>query len=245
MDEIFHTEPDADPSPDPLLPVQPRGEDGGTVSELMDDWLASMTSEPTVEATAAPVAPATLLAALADVPQAPDESEEHAAAPAADPARLQRYVLVTVAGSTYGVRDLLVTEIGRVPKITMVPHTPPWVRGVTSLRGDVLSVIDLRTFLSLEPTSAHSGRLIVARLADEDFAIGILVDGVDQIASVPLEGVRPPASPLEGALASFLTGVCQVGDRFVAVLDLDRLLRSPEIRQFEDRTDVEAGAAPR
>lgn len=229
-----------------MLP-EPEPAKGDAASEL-DDWLASVAGDGPLETAAETGGPATLLDALAAVPQPPaDPAESSASAHDAERARAageqRRYVLFTVAGATYGVADTLVTEIGRVPKVTMVPHTPAWVRGVTSLRGDVLSVIDLRTFLALEPTSAHNGRLLVARLPDEEFSIGILVDAVDQIASVPLEGVRPPASPLEGALANFLAGVCQVGDRFVAVLDLDRLLRSPEVRQFEDRTEVEAGAA--
>lgn len=229
-----------------MLP-EPEQPDRATASEL-DDWLASVGADaPAGAAAEAPALAPTVLDALADTPEPAEASvapDDVAPGPAKQTV-LQRFVLFTVAGAVYGVPETLVTEIGRVPKITMVPHTPPWLRGVTSLRGDVLSVIDLRTFLSLEPTSPHSGRMVVARLADEDFAVGILVDAVDQIASVPLEDVRPPASPVEGALAEFLTGVCRAGDRFVAVLDLDRLLRSAEIRQFEDRTDVEAGAAPR
>ena len=194
---------------------------------------------PPSEDAPAPAAVPTLLEALAAVPQ--PGSPEAADVEHRDARELRRYVLFTVAGDTYGVPDTLVTEVGRVPKVTLVPHTPAWVRGVTSLRGDVLSVIDLRTFLALEPTAAHNGRLLVARLADEEFSIGILVDSVDQIAGVPLEEVRPPVSPLAGALAPFLTGVCQAGDRVVAVLDLDRLLRSPEIRQFEDGDAAAAG----
>jgi purine-binding chemotaxis protein CheW len=140
------------------------------------------------------------------------------------------------------VRDALVTEVGRVPKITTVPRMPPWLRGVTSLRGDIVSVIDVRTFLGLEATSVYSGRLLVVRLPDEEFSAALLVDEVLQIASVPNDAVKPPASPLEGSLAPFLTGVAEVGGRLVAVLDLERLLRSAEIRQFDDRRDAEPAA---
>jgi len=51
---------------------------------------------------------------------------------------------------------------------------------------------------------------------------------------VPRDDVRPPASPLEGALAPFVTGVARVGERLVAALDLDALLGSADIRQFDD-----------
>jgi purine-binding chemotaxis protein CheW len=231
------------------------------VTGLIDDWLtsvsdgASASDAPAPDAAsgepaatiAEPDASLTLLDALAA--RASDGGAERAdtAAPAApvDAARRQRYVLFSVAGSTYGVLESCVTEIGRVPRTTIVPRTPAWVRGVASLRGDVLSVIDVRTLLGLEPAAAHAGRLLVARLVDEDFSVGLLVDSVDQIASVPAADIRPPASPLSGALADFLTGGCQLTDRFVAVLDLDRLLRSAEIRQFDDRKEPEPGATTR
>ena len=124
-----------------------------------------------------------------------------------------RYVLLSIASAHYAVREAFVTELERVPKITLVPHVPAWVRGVTNLRGDILSVIDMRTFLGLDSSPSHSARMLVVRLLHEEFATGLLVDGVDRI---------------------------------VAILDLDRLLRSSAIRQFEEHTDetgdVEAGS---
>jgi purine-binding chemotaxis protein CheW len=149
-------------------------------------------------------------------------------------ARARRaFVLFTVAGSTYGIDEAFVSEVARVPSITATPHVPAWVRGVASLRGDIVSVVDLRIFLGLEPTSLHAGRLLVVRLPGEEFAAGLLVDRVDQIANLPAGDVQLPVSPIEGALAPYLAGVCRNDDRLVTVLDFDRFLRSPEIRQFE------------
>jgi len=144
-----------------------------------------------------------------------------------------RYVLLSIAAADYAVREVFVTELERVPKVTPVPRVPAWVRGVTSLRGDILSVIDMRVFLGLEASSSQSARMLVVRLLNEDFATGLLVDGVDRIVSVSPDQITPPESPLEGPLAPYLTGVCEIEERRVAVLDLDQLLRSPEIRQFE------------
>ncbi len=170
-----------------------------------------------------------------DLPVAPVAAAPSSPAPAAAGAR--RYVLFTIAGTCYAVPQAFVTELDRVPKITMVPQVPAWLRGVANLRGDVLSVIDLRTFLELDPTSTHSGRMLVVRLLDEDVATGCLVDTVEQIVALADEDIRPPTSPLEGRLAPYLSGVSLVGDRVVAVIDVERLLRSPEIRQFEEKKD--------
>jgi chemotaxis signal transduction protein len=154
-----------------------------------------------------------------------------------DAAHGHRYVLLSIASANYAVPEAFVTELERVPKITPVPHVPAWVRGVTNLRGDILSVVDMRTFLGLEASSSHSARMLVVRLLNEDFATGLLVDGVDRIVSVPPAQITPPESALEGPLAPYLVGMCVIEERLVAVLDLDRLLRSAEIRQFEEATD--------
>ena len=125
-------------------------------------------------------------------------------------------------------------EIDRVPRVTLVPQTPEWLRGVTNRRGEILSVVDLRTYLGLGPTPETTGRMLVLQLPFEDFSLGLLVDAVDGIVTVDHEAIHPPASTLEGVLAPFLSGMAAVGDQLVAVLDLDRLLRSPDIRQFDD-----------
>jgi purine-binding chemotaxis protein CheW len=145
-----------------------------------------------------------------------------------------RYVLLSIASARYAVLEAFVTELERIPKITPVPRVPAWVRGVTNLRGDVVSVVDMRTFLGLEPTSSHAARMLVVRLLTEEFATGLLVDSVDRIVAVPADAITATESSLEGPLAPFLRGMCVIEEQLVAVLDLDQLLRSSEIRQFEE-----------
>jgi len=145
-----------------------------------------------------------------------------------------RYVLLSIASANYAVLEAYVTELERIPKITPVPRVPAWVRGVTNLRGDVISVVDMRMFLGLDAASSHAARMLVVRLLTEEFSTGLLVDGVERIVAVPPEAITPPESSLEGPLAPYLRGMCVIEERLVAVLDLDQLLRSPEIRQFEE-----------
>jgi purine-binding chemotaxis protein CheW len=149
----------------------------------------------------------------------------------------QRHLLLTIASGHYAVLEAFVTELERVPAITAVPHVPAWVRGVTNLRGDILSVIDMRTFLGLESTSPHTARMLVVRLLGEEFSAGLLVDAVDRIVAVPPDEIRPPESVLDESLTPYVSGVCAIGERLAAVLDLEALLRSPIIRQFEEPTD--------
>lgn len=164
-----------------------------------------------------------------------------AVAPAApaETADRRRFVLLSIAAGHYAVPEANVTELERVPRITLVPQTPAWMRGVTNVRGDIVSVIDMHRFLQLETEPGPSARLLVVRLLDEAFTTGLIVDAVDRIVPVGSDRITAPAAPLDGPLAPYLDGVCEIGDRLVAVLDIDRFLRSSEIRQFDDSKDPE------
>jgi purine-binding chemotaxis protein CheW len=81
-------------------------------------------------------------------------------------------------------------------------------------------------------------RLLIVRLPDEEFAAGLLIDAVDRIVAVNADAMAPPEALLDGPLATYVRGVCEIDGRPVAVLAFDRLLRSAEVRQFEDPQDV-------
>ena len=159
--------------------------------------------------------------------------------PAAGPTTTRRFVLLSIASGHYAIPEASVTELERVPRITLVPQTPDWMRGVTNVRGDIVSVVDMHRLLQLDSQPGPGARLLVVRLLDEPFTTGLIVDAVDRIVAVNADSITAPAAPLEGPLAPFLEGVCEIGDRPVAVLDIDRFLRSSEIRQFDDPKDHE------
>jgi purine-binding chemotaxis protein CheW len=183
--------------------------------------------------------PATLLEAVAATDGRLESPLAANGAPTPDAAPALRFVLLTLAGARYAVAEASVTELERVPAITPVPHVPHWMCGVTNMRGDILSVIDMRLFLGLDATARPSARMLVVRLLDEPFATGLIVDGVDRIVAVAADRITAPASALDGPLAPFLGGVFHLDERLVAVLDLDGLLRSSDIRQFDEPKEAE------
>lgn|SRR5262245_6953804 len=213
------------------------------VSAIIDAWLDS---DAAIEDALAPAAvppvspPVSLLQAVAAL----EAGESSRPAPAAGPARAvapqddPRYVLFSVAGAHYAVLQPFVTELDRVPRITLVPNVPSWIAGVANRRGDILSVVDMRALIGIERLAAGGGRLLVVRLLDDTCALGLLIDDVQQIVSVPGADIREPGVGLDGPLAAFLTGLFDLDERTVAVLDLDALLRSPLIRQFDEPADA-------
>jgi purine-binding chemotaxis protein CheW len=218
------------------------------LSAELNAWLASDDGDtpadmPAIGAAAPPAAaqmPGSLLEAISALPAAAEDLPVPAATVAAPVRTAARYVLFSVAGAHYAVPQPHVTELDRVPAFTFVPNVPPWVRGITNRRGDILSVVDARTLLGIERLASGNGRMLVVRLLDDSCSLGLLVDEVHQIVTVAPGDVRAPGPGLDGPLAPFLAGLVELDQRTVAVLDLDRFLRSPLVRQFDEPADTAA-----
>ena len=112
-----------------------------------------------------------------------------------------------------------VREIVRVRPVTPLPRVPPEVLGVISLRGEIVQVVHLRRRLGLgEAALTRASRVVVVHGEDGRVA-GLLVDAVNEVMSVTEESLRPP--PGEAVAVEFLSAQ---GERFVSLLDLDRVL---------------------
>lgn len=123
-------------------------------------------------------------------------------------------------GAPYAVPVERVREIVRMRAITPIPRVSEDVRGVISLRGEVIEVVDLRRRLGLAPISpTRTTRIIVARDGD-GCAAAILVDTVREVLRVAADQIRPTTTSESGAIES----LCAVGENFVSMVELDRVL---------------------
>jgi purine-binding chemotaxis protein CheW len=137
-----------------------------------------------------------------------------------DTALRREFVTFHVDGDAYALPIERVREIVRLRSITPVPRVPSAIRGVISLRGEVVEVVDLRLRLGLaahEPSRAS--RIIV--LHGEDGAVtGLLVDAVRDVLRIPEDQMRSASGGDNEAVAALLVR----GSEFVSLLDLDRVL---------------------
>lgn len=116
-----------------------------------------------------------------------------------------------------------VREVIRVGEITRVPQAPEHVRGITNLRGRIVPVVELRTRLGLAPlVPTPRARIIVAETQGR--LIGLLVDEVAQVLKLPAERVVAAPDEVRPAAGDHVTGVAQLGERLVILLDLERAL---------------------
>jgi purine-binding chemotaxis protein CheW len=135
-----------------------------------------------------------------------------------------RVCLFSMGEEVYAVPVELLTEIIISQKIFPVPTTPPHVLGVINLRGNIVPIVDIRETLSLPRQSVPNQIAIVKQGA---IMLGIVVDTVSEVVSVPLSKVLPiPADMGQGEkkLYRFLKSLIQRGDTTAALIDLDKII---------------------
>ena len=132
----------------------------------------------------------------------------------------------------YAVDIMRIKEIIRPQKLTPLPKAPPFVEGVINLRGTVIPVVDLRKKFDM-PGRADSRftRLLIVRLTSQ--TIGLVVDDVTEVITVPVKEIKPPPAVSKGLVADHLLGVCLSGESLVMLLDIDRLFSSSEVSALD------------
>lgn len=124
-------------------------------------------------------------------------------------------------GVTFGINVAKVKEIVRNVETIKVPCAPAAIEGSFRIRDEVLTLINLATFLDLEPVAERDHRLVII-MEMNTVRCGVLIDTVEQIHRIRWEDVDPPSSFLthEG---SPITAVAKLGDRVVQVLDFETI----------------------
>ena len=145
------------------------------------------------------------------------------------------FVVFFMNESEYAVPVKNVTEITLPPDVTELPKVPGWVRGVTNLRGEIMSSVDLKDYLGMGHVAQDkSVRMLVARsVQDEDFVTGLLVDSVVGIFPISTDKIGAATAPIHDQVMRYFRGVYEREDRLLVVLNLELLLMSEEMRQFE------------
>ncbi|MBN9407863.1 MAG: chemotaxis protein CheW [Burkholderiales bacterium] len=138
----------------------------------------------------------------------------------------QELLTFRLGGEHYGIDILKVQEIrGREP-VTRIANAPAHVRGVINLRGIIVPVMDLRVRFGL-PTAEGEGTSVHIIVNVGTRVIGIVVDGVSDVVTLPASQVRP--GPEMAAIdASCITGLGMQGDRMLILLDVDALVAGIE-----------------
>lgn len=151
----------------------------------------------------------------------------------------EQFLTFRLDGQEYGIAILKVQEIKGWDKMTPIPNSPPYVKGVLNLRGVIVPVFDLRLRFGLPETVRDAFTVIIVVNIGGRMA-GIVVDAVSDVINVSLEQ-QCAAPEYEGQQnREFIKGLAQVEDKLLILLDIDRMVNPEALEQSEAVASVAA-----
>lgn len=173
----------------------------------------------------------------------------NAASHLASAGEANQYLTFNLSGEMYAVGILNVKEIIEYGSLTEIPMMPPFVRGVINLRGAVVPVIDLAARFGGKASDIQRRTcIVIVEIPQEDGKqdIGIMVDAVSEVLEIPGNEIEPPPSFGARIRADFIAGMGKVNQKFVIILDIQRVLSVDEMATLAGiggRAANEAGEA--
>ena len=136
---------------------------------------------------------------------------------------MSQYSTFTVDGLLFGVDVQRVQEVLRHQTITPVPLAPRVVRGLINLRGQIVTALDLRARLSMEPHATEAQPLNVVVRTDEG-AVALLVDDIGDVITADPDTWESAPATLSDAARDLIPGAYKLDGRLLLQLDVDRAL---------------------
>lgn len=153
--------------------------------------------------------------------------------PAEPLAEAEKHVVFALAGAKYAVPMEQVLEVCDLDQFTPVINMPDWVMGITNLRGDIISVVDLRHFLTTSADAAARRQplrnLVVVQTQRGDLTTCLAVESMLGLAQAPTAEIQKVDRVLGDGLTPHTRGFFAQGDELLSMLNLESLLRSLEI----------------
>ncbi|MDH5444923.1 MAG: chemotaxis protein CheW [Gammaproteobacteria bacterium] len=136
-----------------------------------------------------------------------------------------KFLTFRLNNTVYGVEITRIKEIIEYGGITRIPMTPPCIRGVINLRGNVVPVVDMAERLEVGHETDVSRRtcVIITEMEDEGekMDIGFVVDAVDQVVGIHEDHIEATPSFGTDVKSEFIAGMGNVNEKFVILLDVD------------------------
>lgn len=144
-----------------------------------------------------------------------------------------KYLTFSLNKENYGLEVRYVTEIIGIQLITEVPELPSYIKGIINLRGKIIPVMDVRLRFRKEPRE-YNDRTCIIVVDIREVAIGLIVDSVVEVLSIPQSEVVPPPDPSTGFSNRYIKGVGKVGNDVKLILDCEKILNDDELKSLND-----------
>jgi purine-binding chemotaxis protein CheW len=134
-----------------------------------------------------------------------------------------QFIVFRVAHEWYGVDIRKIKEVINVDRVAYLPSSPDYIAGIVNLRGNILSVMDLRVILRLNHEGLGEKRKIIA-IECGILETGFLVDEVVESIEVPVSKIEPPLLTIPPDGAKYIEGQCKANNKLIALINVEKIL---------------------
>ena len=138
-----------------------------------------------------------------------------------------RYLCFSLGVEQFAIPLLSAKEVLAVPEFTPIPHSAPYYVGVMNLRGQVVSVIDLRVKFNFKPTKSEETTVIIIDVGGQN--IGVIVDSINFVIAADDNEIAPkPQVDNIKSTSDYVIGVYRRDENLVLFFDINKLLSAED-----------------
>jgi purine-binding chemotaxis protein CheW len=145
----------------------------------------------------------------------------------------ERFVVFYLDEETFAVPSKYVAEVDRAFAVTPVPNVPDWFLGISNLRGDLVSVVDLRTFWNRETIAPQKAKTIILRSGKDGFEIAFVVDKIGEIAILESSQIELMTNAEKDLPLLHINKKTKYKESSFYLLDAEKLLASPKLLRLQ------------
>jgi len=146
-----------------------------------------------------------------------------------------KYLTFLLGKESYAIEIKSVTEIIGIQPITEVPELPEYVKGIINLRGKIIPVMDVRLRFKKEPAD-YNDRTCIIVIDVENISIGLIVDNVSEVLSIPHENIVPLPEMNKESDNKYIKAIGKVGNEVRLILDCEQLLYDREAEEISQES---------
>jgi purine-binding chemotaxis protein CheW len=143
------------------------------------------------------------------------------------------YLTFRLGGEEYGIDILRVQEIRSYEAPTRIANAPAFLKGVVNLRGVIVPIMDLRVKLNCE-TAEFNAFTVVIVLNIRGRVVGAVVDSVSDVLELAGDAIKPAPSMNAQVDMSYITGIANVGERMLILMDIQELMSAADMGLIDD-----------
>ncbi|BDI04616.1 chemotaxis protein CheW [Sphaerotilus microaerophilus] len=142
------------------------------------------------------------------------------------------FLTFRLGAEEYGIEILKVQEIRSYEPPTRIANSASFFKGVVNLRGVIVPIVDLRLKFGCDSAEYNSFTVVIV-LNIRGRVVGAVVDSVSDVLELPGDAVRPAPEINAAVDTSYITGIANVSDRMLILMDIEALMSSADMGLIE------------